>query len=94
MTSKNQKLNKYRHSYQVTINSHPRPSWVNAMVTDTKNNRTATADFHLYTRRGRMLYAEVAVTEVDRWVGEDIDTISPVVCEAAMKYFDVVLYEA
>jgi hypothetical protein len=92
MTSKNLKLNKYRRPYDININDHPRPSWVNATIIDRKNGRTCTADFHLY-RRDRSMFAEVALPEQDKWVGEDLDAISPLVCAAAMDYFDVVLFE-
>jgi hypothetical protein len=64
-------------------------SEVKARVVDTQEGREAIVDFNLYTEKYKgsdKLYAQAQIAkdkaQSDGWVGENIDTISPLICEA------------
>jgi hypothetical protein len=63
-------------------------SFAPVRLTNSETSSTLTVQFHFY-RVGKMLYAEFACYGKDwekyRWIGENIDKISPIVCEKAVK---------
>jgi hypothetical protein len=88
MPSKNNQFNKYRlRRFTAEIYSVAAGK-TRACITDKATGDRTWCDFILH-RTGTLAYASAVVIDgKDKWVGENIDSISPVVCAAVCEFLE------
>ena len=82
------------HRFEIYLQSKVVDSWVTVRVVDTVQTREAILPFHLYVI-GSKTYAEVGIQRENvnkyRWVIDNIDTLSPMICKLAFSDAHVII---